>query len=282
MHGLGNDYLVVNALDETFGGVPELARAMCDRNRGVGADGVILILPSDADAHARMRIYNADGSEAQMCGNGIRCVGKYLVERGIFAANPLRIQTGAGVLQLEYELDSKKKVAQVTVDMGRPRLDLRSIGVDESKVQCASDGAYTIELDGRDLILTFVSMGNPHAVSFIDSIDEVELAQLGPRIERHPAFPERINAHFVQVVSRAEVRMCTWERGSGATLACGTGAAAVCAAGAITNRTDRAITARLPGGNLRLCWDEATDHISMTGPAADVFSGVWSRAAHEA
>jgi diaminopimelate epimerase len=228
-----------------------------------------------------MRIYNADGSEAQMCGNGIRCICKYVAERGIFVANPLRIQTGAGVLTLEYELDARKMVAQVTVDMGPPGLDLHAIGVDESKVRRAGDGAYTIEINGRELTLTFISMGNPHAVSFVDSIDEIDLAQLGPRIERHPAFPERINAHFVQVLSRAEVRMRTWERGSGATLACGTGAAAVCAAAAINNHTGRSIIAHLPGGDLRLRWDEANDHVLMTGPAADVFSGVWPRAAHE-
>ena len=284
MHGLGNDYLIVNGRAQTVDDPPALARAMSDRHRGVGADGLILILPPEegVDACARMRMFNADGSEAEMCGNGIRCVCKYIVDQGICEAHPVRIQTGAGVLALEYGLDGAGKVDRVTVNMGPPNLDPAAIGVDGAHIERVADHRYTIEVDGGMVVCTLVSMGNPHVVIYRDSVEDVELERIGPLIERHPAFPDRVNVHFVEVVSRGEVIVRTWERGSGATLACGTGAAAVCAAGAVNNLTDRSITAYLPGGDLQLHWDEATDHVLMTGPAVEVFSGVWPDQARNA
>ena len=286
MHGAGNDYIHVNGLEESITDPPALSRAMSDRRLGVGADGLIIVLPPDegVDAHLRMRMFNADGSEAEMCGNGIRCVCKYAHDRGLARARPMRVQTAAGVLELEYSLGPESRVDQVTADMGEPVLDLPEIPVDALRLTVAAGQcSHTFEVNGTTWVGTFVSMGNPHVVLFgddnprqmSDPLDEIDLSRWGMPIERHQAFPRRMNVHWVQVVSRRQVIMRTWERGSGATLACGTGAAAVCAAGFMTGRTDRRLLARLPGGELRLRWDEATNHLFLTGPAVEVFSGVW-------
>ncbi|MFG0328915.1 MAG: diaminopimelate epimerase [Phycisphaerales bacterium] len=288
MHGIGNDYLYLDAVREPAlaarPDLAELARKMSDRHRGVGADGIIVISRPDAESglsptrSVRMRMFNADGSEGEMCGNGIRCVAKYAVDHDLVPddAKPLRIQTGAGVLSLDYARDASGRVVEVTVDMGAPILELPRIPVDSSKLVEAGQDSGRIALDGHgvDFEATFVSMGNPHAVIFADA-DSVDLARIGPLIERHPAFPKRINAHFVSIVSATEVVMRTWERGSGITQACGTGASAVCVAGVLRGQTERTILAHLPGGDLRLRWDEASDHVFMTGPAVEVFSGEW-------
>lgn len=273
MHGLGNDYVYVDLFAQTLDDAPTLARAVSDRHRGVGSDGLILIAPSELqDAHARMIMYNADGSRGEMCGNGIRCVAKYVHDHGISNANPLRIETDAGVLTLELTLGEQSKVALVRVDMGRPRLRPEEIPVN-------IDGENVIEslIDANGTLhrMTCVSLGNPHTVVFVDDVAAVPLAEWGPAFEHHALFPERVNTHFAAVRDRGHVDMVTWERGSGATQACGTGATAVCVAGVLTDRTDRKITATLPGGDLQLEWPDDKSSVFMTGPATEVFSGEW-------
>ncbi|MCI0365913.1 MAG: diaminopimelate epimerase [Phycisphaerales bacterium] len=291
MHGIGNDYVYINGFEQRVDNPPQVARKIADRNFGVGGDGLIIVLPPDkgVDAHVRMRMFNADGSESEMCGNGIRCVCKLAHDRGITRANPMKVQTGRGVLTLDYTTNGDGKVDRVTVDMGEPILDLKKIPVTKSALTRAGDGRahqHCVQLgaEGAEIwFATFVSMGNPHAVFFDDNnaqirgskLKTIELDRLGPRIENHPAFPRRINVHLVQGHSRGELTMRTWERGTGMTLACGTGASAVCVAGALTNRTDREILAHLPGGDLNLRWDENSNHVFMTGPATEVFSGEW-------
>ncbi|MEM8739448.1 MAG: diaminopimelate epimerase [Planctomycetota bacterium] len=278
MHGLGNDYVYVDAFTHAVPDPAALAARIADRHTGVGGDGLILVAPPTPDAlrddrgrppAARMRMFNADGSESEMCGNGIRCVCKLVHDHrwGGFDpddpdANPMRIQTGAGTLSLAYTLGDDRRVADVAVDMGPPTLNLPDIPVDETKLDAALDG------------MVFVGMGNPHAVLFIDDDRPLEDPARGAQLERHPAFPHRINVHFVRVLSPQEVRVYHWERGSGATLACGTGACAVCVAGALTDRTGRRLTAHLPGGPLELHWRD-DNQVLMTGPAAEVFAGTW-------
>jgi len=270
MQGLGNDYVYVDCFHERIGDPQALARAVSDRHFGIGSDGLILVLPS-RQAHVRMRMFNADGSEAQMCGNGIRCVAKYTYDHNIARTNPLDIETAAGLKRVELTFDQAGKVSAATVDMGEPIFDPVAIpvAIDAERVQ-----DYPIDLAGRRLSMTCVSMGNPHAAIFVDDVESFPLEQIGPMLENHKLFPQRINAHFVQVLSRQGVRIRTWERGSGVTLSCGTGAAGVCAAGAITGRTDRRITAHLPGGRLELDWRN-DGHVYMTGSAVEVFSGDW-------
>ncbi len=273
MHGIGNDYVYLNGFDPgvVVADPAALARVIADRHTGVGGDGLILLLPPDTggqadperDAHVLMRMFNADGSEAEMCGNGIRCVCKLAHDSGTCTANPMRIQTGNGVLSLDYTLGPDGKVDSVTVDMGEPILDLPRIPVVKARLDDAVKNGI------------FVSMGNPHVTFYRPDVATMELASIGPAIEHHPAFPRRINAHWVQVHSEAEVTMRTWERGSGITQACGTGACAVCVAGVLAGKTGRDITAHLPGGDLQLRWDEKTNHVFMTGPATTVFTGDW-------
>jgi len=270
LHGLGNDYVYIDGFAHTVEDPAALAVTIADRHFGVGGDGLILALPPDpgVDAHARMRMFNADGSESEMCGNGIRCVCKLVHDHGLGtapAARPMRIQTGHGVLSLDYTLDANQKVQHVTVDMGEPVLDLPQIPVDESNIDTTLDGFH------------FVSMGNPHAVAFIAERDlnDAGRADYGAMIERHQAFPNRINVHLVHVRSPTEVAVYHWERGRGATLASGTGACAVCVAGVRAGLTERKITAHLPGGPLELEWHAGDNHVHMTGPATQVFTGVW-------
>jgi diaminopimelate epimerase len=270
MHGLGNDYVYVNGFAETVGDPARLARAVSDRHRGIGSDGLILICPS-SKADVRMEMYNADGSRGQMCGNGIRCVAKYAYEHGLATTNPMRVETDAGVLTLELTLDGPR-VALVRVNLGKPRLRPEDLPVRLAANQMLD---HPVEINGRTLSLTCVSMGNPHAVVFVDSLDSIDLARDGAALENHPLFPERCNIHFAKVSGPADVEAIHWERGSGATLACGTGACAVCVAGALTKRTQRHITARLPGGELALEWSEKDDCVYMTGSAEEVFSGTW-------
>ena len=279
MHGIGNDYIHVNGFTEVVEDAPKLAIAMADRHRGVGSDGLILILPPEAgvEADLRMRIFNADGSEAEMCGNGIRCVCKYAFEHGLCDADPMRIQTGSGVLTLEYERNHHGLVQLVTVDMGEPKLKGREIPVKDGGEETIID--QLMEVGDFNDKMTCVSMGNPHAVFFVQDIGGVELDKLGPALEHHTLFPNRMNVHFVQGQSPTEVIMRTWERGSGITQACGTGACAVCVAGVISGRTNRKLLAHLPGGDLELNYDEKTDHVFMTGTATEVFSGEWEEAA---
>lgn len=287
MHGLGNDYVYVNGFEQAVVDPAEVARQVSDRHFGVGADGLILILPSEV-ADVRMRMFNADGSESEMCGNGVRCVAKYAYDHGLSRNNPLKVETGNGVLTLSLRTNSRNRVDQVTVDMGEPVLELEKIPVDRKSLvdlglgkhtwQIAFGGGAQGEAESMAAAVpptdcVFVSMGNPHAVIFEKDVEAVNLSALGPLVEHHPAFPRRINAHWVQVIGPNEVKMRTWERGSGITQACGTGACAVCVAGVLTGRTERKIVAHLPGGDLELEWRESDNHVYMTGPATEVFSG---------
>jgi len=275
MHGLGNDYVFINGFEETIDDPAALAPQIADRHFGVGGDGLILLLPPKTDkADVRMRIFNADGSEAEMCGNGIRCLCKLAHDRGVTNANPMRMETGAGVLSLQYTLDDHRRVDQVTVDMGQPILEPAEVPVDPGQLQ-ATDQPQTFiaELDdGRAFTFTAVSMGNPHAVIYTSDLTTVDLQHIGPALEHHPAFSARMNVHFVRLNGPAEVTVRTWERGSGPTLACGTGACAICVAGVLTGRTNRRLTTHLPGGPLTLHWAD-DEHVHMTGPATEVFTG---------
>ncbi len=277
MHGIGNDYIYINGLQQSVADPEALARAIADRHTGVGGDGLILILPpqNGVEADLRMRMFNADGSESAMCGNGIRCVCKYAHDHGLSKAQPMRIQTGTGVLTLEYTVGGDGTVNQVTVDMGEPILLLADVPVDRRHLAGGDGPIYCISVDEQTFEAVFVSIGNPHAVIYVDDVEVVDLLRLGQKLETHPAFPNRINVHFVRVADPNEVFMRTWERGSGATLACGSGACAVCVAGVLTDRTDRRLLAHLPGGDLDIRWDERTNHVFMTGPAEEVFTGDW-------
>lgn len=271
MHGLGNDYVCVDCFDQAPADPQMIARRVSDRHFGIGADGLILIMPSDS-ADVRMKMFNTDGSEGQMCGNGIRCVAKYAYDHDRARVNPMRIETAAGVKTVELEIGSDGLATGATVDMGEPILVPADI-----PVALGGDRAIEapISVCGQSFAMTCVSMGNPHAVIYVDDAAAVPLDEVGPAIENHHLFPERVNAHFVEVHSVEEVTMRTWERGSGPTLACGTGASAVCVAGVLTGRTGRDLLAHLPGGDLKLHWRTEDGHVVMTGPAAEVFSGQW-------
>jgi diaminopimelate epimerase len=280
MQGAGNDYIFVNCFQEPMPENPEeLARQVSDRHFGIGGDGLILICPSEK-ADARMRIFNVDGSEAEMCGNGIRCVAKYLYDHGLARKPVLQIETGRGVLSLRVEA-VQGRVTQVEVDMGEPILAPERIPTRLPGSAQHGGAVVDAELAVADQILrvTSLSMGNPHCVYFVDQLADHLVLGLGPRIEHHPAFPNRVNVEFVQVLTPQEVRVRVWERGSGETLACGTGACAVCVAGVLTGRTGRHLLAHLPGGDLKLHWSEKDNHVYLTGPAVEVFTGIWKASA---
>src|SRR5688500_7382735 len=248
MHGIGNDYVYVNGFDENVADPAAVARKVADRHFGVGGDGLILILPSDT-ADVRMRMFNADGSEGEMCGNGVRCVAKYAYDHGLTKNNPMRVETGRGVLTLDL-VTNRGMVEQVTVNMSEPILSLPDIPVDRDKdVKGAREHEYRLSLNQSNELVdaTFVSMGNPHAVIFTNDVKAMDLPRVGPIVEHHKAFPRRVNAHWAQVHSRREITMRTWERGSGITLACGTGACAVLVAAVLTGRAARKALIHLPG-----------------------------------
>ncbi len=284
MHGLGNDYVYVNCFDEKIKDPSKLAQKISDRHTGIGSDGLILICPS-RKADVRMRMFNADGTEAEMCGNGIRCVAKYAYEHkltkpgqafSIPGRPPLpasmRIETGNGILTVGLSVDKSDKVRKVCVNMGQPILEPKKIPVifDGDKVI-----EQPIEILGHQLLMTCVSMGNPHAVFFCDDVAIIELEKFGPAIGNHETFPNRINVHFVQVERSDEFTMRTWERGSGITQACGTGACACCVAAVLTKQCERICIAHLPGGDLELNWSKANNCVYMTGPAVEVFEGIY-------
>ncbi len=272
MHGAGNDYVYVNCFEEPLPKDPQtLAQKMSDRHFGVGGDGLILICPSDNGADARMRMYNADGSEAEMCGNGIRCVAKYVYDHGIKRAETLRIQTGRGILTVNLELQGGK-VDRVQVNMGQPILEAAKI---PTKLAGNPPLDVPLTVDGRTMQVTCVSVGNPHCVTYVERATDELVLGLGPKIEHSPMFPARVNVEFIEILSPREIRQRTWERGSGETLACGTGASAVCVAGVLTGRTERRIINHLRGGDLELEWRELDGCVYMTGPATEVFSGEW-------
>lgn len=275
MHGIGNDYIYVNCFEERVENPSDLAIKVSDRHFGIGGDGLILITPSEK-ADVGMRIFNADGSEAQMCGNGIRCVAKYAYEHRLSPKKQtMRIETKAGVKTVVLRVQDSK-VQKVRVNMGRPKLLRKSIpmlgGPGRSPNTKVID--EPLEVDSKTFHITCVSMGNPHCVIYVEDVKNFPLGYYGPLIENHKVFPERINAHFVEVLGPAEVKMRSWERGSGETLACGTGASAVCVAGVLNKKTSRKLLAHLPGGDLELEWAKSGE-VYMTGPAEEVFSGEW-------
>lgn len=271
MQGAGNDYVYVNCFAEPMPDDPAaVARQISDRHFGVGGDGLILICPSDV-ADAQMRMFNADGSESEMCGNGVRCVAKYVYDHGLANKETLLIETGRGVLSLDLEI-SDGLVERVRVDMGQPILKAAEI-----PTTLPGDPVVRAKLSvaGRQLEVTCVSMGNPHCITYVGRLSDDWVLGVGPKIETDVHFPRRVNAEFVEVLSPNEVRMRVWERGSGETLACGTGASAVCVAGVLAGVTERKIVAHLPGGDLELHWAQ-NDRVYMTGPAVEVFSGEWT------
>jgi len=271
MHGIGNDYVYVNLFAESVPDPVSLARAVSDRHFGIGADGLILIGPSET-ADVSMRIFNADGSEAAMCGNGVRCAAKYAREHGLAGGDDVRVETRAGIKTIRV-IAERGRVVRARVDMGEPKLRRKEIPMTGPPEERCVEAA--LQVGDERFSVTCVSMGNPHCVIFVPDVEVAPLKQVGPAIEnRKETFPERTNVHFVEVVSQDEIKMRTWERGSGITLACGTGASAVCVAGALTGRTGRGILAHLPGGDLELEWAD-NGHLFMTGPAAEVFTGEW-------
>ena len=273
MHGLGNDYIYVNGFDEHVDDPPKVARAVSDRHFGIGGDGLILILPS-TKADCRMRMFNADGSEAQMCGNGIRCLAKYVYEHGIARKTDLQVETLAGVLDLQLlqTPGDADVIEAVRVRMGKPRLQREDIPMQGAAGHVIQD---PLEVDGTLFHVTAVSMGNPHCIVFVDDPHRFDVSYWGPRFEHHAAFPEGVNTEFVRVVDDHTFEMRVWERGSGETLACGTGASAVAVACHLNGKTGRRVTGQLRGGVLDLEWNAHDNQVYMTGPATEVFSGDW-------
>ena len=267
MHGISNDYIYVNAFDTQLSDPVLVSQKVSDRRTGIGGDGLILICPSDT-AHARMEMYNADGSRGEMCGNGIRCVGKYIHDHGIATDNPLKVDTDAGLKVLYLEVEDGK-VARVTVDMGGPILDGPQIPV-------AAQGQVVnqpLNVDGQSYQVTCVSMGNPHCVTFVDDVEILDLEKLGPKFENHEFFPNRVNTEFIHVVSPSELNMRVWERGSGETWACGTGACGAAVAAILNEKAKRKVTVHLRGGDLEIEWRAEDNHVYMTGAAEEVFEG---------
>ena len=276
MEGLGNDYVYINCFSEKVENPEKLAIAMSDRHFGVGSDGVILIKPSDK-ADFTMDMYNADGSRSEMCGNGIRCVGKYVYDYGLTDKTSVSIETLAGIKYLEFtfgdeEKNGRKTVELVRVNMGAPILAPEDVPVD---LPDAGDIVqdYPIMVAGKEYRITCVSMGNPHCVSFVDDVDNFPLEEVGPLFENNPIFPRRVNAEFVELVSPTYAKMRVWERGTGETLACGTGTCATAVACILNGKTEDEVTVKLLGGELIIRWDRDANIIYMTGPAKVVFDG---------
>ena len=271
MQGIGNDYVYVNCLQETIENPSELAKKISDRHYGVGSDGLIMINPSDK-ADFEMEMYNADGSRGEMCGNGIRCVAKYVYDYGLTDKTSISVETLAGIKYLDLTVEDGK-VVLVKVDMGKPMLRPEEVPVVSEKEEVIDE---PITVDGQEYRMTCVSMGNPHAVVFIDQdVKEFPLETVGVKFENHARFPKRVNTEFVNVLDRHTAQMRVWERGSGETLACGTGACAVAVACALNGLTEDEVTVKLLGGDLQIKWDREKNTVYMTGPAEVVFDGEW-------
>ena len=295
MHGIGNDYVYVDCINQTVKNPHQLARDVSDRHRGIGSDGLILILPSE-HADLRMRMFNVDGAEGEMCGNGTRCLAKYAFDHGLTPGSPcppsqcldflksvlddvddlrqITVQTGRGVLTLLLAIKNNR-VQQVCVNMGQPILLPGQIPVNVVGQQAIG---VPLTIQGQNLLMNCLSMGNPHVVFFCPDVQAVDLQHIGPLIEHHPIFPERINVHFAQVIDPHQVKMRTWERGSGITLACGTGASAVCVAAVLASKAQPRLLVNLPGGDLHIFWNQSDNCVYMLGPAVEIFSGVWQPA----
>lgn len=268
MHGCGNDYVYVNCFEEKIENPSETARLVSDRHFGIGSDGLILICPSDK-ADFRMAMYNLDGSEGKMCGNGVRCIAKYVYDHHLTDKTQISLETLGGIKYLDLNIKDGK-VETVTVDMGAPILTPSEIPVNIPKNRAVDE---PVEIDGKEWHITCISMGNPHAVVFVDDTASLKLEQIGPLFEKHPLFPEQVNTEFVHVIDRHTVDMRVWERGSGETLACGTGACATAMACILTGQTDNEVLVHLVGGDLLIQYDAEKNTVFMTGPAAEVFSG---------
>lgn len=269
MHGIGNDYIYVNCFEETVNDPEKVSVILSDRHKGIGSDGLVLIMPSDK-ADFRMRIFNADGSEAMMCGNATRCIGKYVYDNGLTDKTDVTLETNSGIKYLKLFV-SDGKVESVTVDMGKAILVPHEIPVNSELERFIGQ---PLEIDGKEWRVTCVSMGNPHAVVFTEGIDDMELEKLGPKFENHSLFPNRINTEFIEVIDSRTLRMRVWERGSGETFACGTGTCAAVVAACLNGicRQDEEILVHLRGGDLRITY-RSDGTVMMTGPAARVFDG---------
>lgn len=268
MHGIGNDYVYVNCFEESVKNPAEVSKFVSDRHFGIGSDGLILISPS-AKADFRMNIYNADGSQAEMCGNGIRCVAKYVYDYGLTDKTEFSVETLAGIKDLKLQIENGK-TATVEVNMGAPILEAKAIpvAVEESPVV-----NVPVEVKGKIYHMTCVSMGNPHAIIFMNNVKDLDIEAIGPYFENHTVFPKRTNTEFVEVIDRNTVNMRVWERGSNETLACGTGACATTVACILNNKTEDEVTVHLLGGDLKIRWDRENNQVYMTGPATVVFDG---------
>ena len=269
MQGIGNDYVYVNCFEEKVEDPSALAIQVSDRHFGIGSDGLILICPSEV-ADCEMAMYNADGSRGEMCGNGVRCVGKYMYDYGLTDKEAISVETLAGIKYLQFFIENGK-VAKVKVDMGSPILTPAEIPVVAEGERAVDE---PIVVDGTEYRMTCISMGNPHAIVYVDEmIDDETMAKIGPLFEHHECFPRRVNTEFVKVLDRERVQMRVWERGTGETLACGTGACAVTVASILNGLTEDGITVELLGGNLEIFWDRKENVVYMTGPATTVFEG---------
>lgn len=268
MHGIGNDYVYVNCLKEKIEDPEKMAIFVSDRHFGIGSDGLILIYPSEV-ADFEMRMYNADGSRGEMCGNGIRCVAKYVYDYGLTDKTSISVETLGGIKYLDLTVEDGK-VVLVKVDMGSPILASEEVPIVSEQEQVINE---ILEVNGREYRMTGVSMGNPHAVIFADDVQGLDLEKIGPDFENHPRFPKRVNTEFVRVIDSKTVEMRVWERGSGETLACGTGACATAVACVLNGKTDDEITVRLLGGDLQIQWNREANKVYMTGPATVVFDG---------
>ena len=279
MEGIGNDYIYIDCTQKELKNKSELARVLSDRHFGVGSDGLILIEQSKK-ADFKMQIFNPDGSEAEMCGNGIRCVGKFVYDRGLTNKTTLKIETLAGIKELKLNIEYES-VKSVKVDMGEPILDYKLIPAKDGKIYKSKDGIkfYKVNINmNYDLKeLTCVSMGNPHGVEFSNNIDKLNIKEVGTLIERDSHFPNKVNAEFVEIIDKNNIKMRVWERGAGETLACGTGACASVVASILNGYTARNVTVELLGGKLDIEWNKENNHVYMTGPATTVFEGEFER-----
>ena len=279
MEGLGNDYVYVDCTKQNLENASNLAKIISDRHFGVGSDGLILI-KSSKEADFRMQMFNSDGTEAEMCGNGIRCVGKYVYDKGLTDKTTLKIETLAGIKVLNLNVEDGK-VKTVKVDMGEPILDYKLIPAKDGKVYKSKDGIkfykVNIDIEGNLKELTCVSMGNPHGVEFSNNIDKLNIKEVGILIERDSHFPNKVNAEFVEIIDKNNIKMRVWERGVGETLACGTGACASVVASILNGYTARNVTVELLGGKLDIEWNKENNHVYMTGPATTVFEGEFER-----
>lgn len=275
MHGIGNDYIYINCMDGEPDNLPQLSRILSDRHTGIGGDGIILICPSEV-ADFKMRIFNADGSEAKMCGNGSRCVGKFVYDKGLTDKKTVTLETLAGIKVLQLHTNGANEVDTVTVDMGEPSLSPEQVGMHATGERFVE---LPIKTSQEEVCITAVSMGNPHAVTFTDDLSTEKVHTLGAELEHHPIWTDRANIEFARVDSPTHITMRVWERGSGETMACGTGACATAVAAIVTGQTGIRVTVSLTGGDLEIEWND-NNHIYMTGGATTVFEGTVSLNSH--